>query len=80
MELKTHGAESMGLCKLNVYHENHLRFVKGAKPELGTVITLHAVSKPKLVGTSLHFKSPSMVFGHPMTRVFNFLPLKILKK
>jgi len=39
-------------------------------------ITLHAVSNPKLVGTSLHFKSPSMVFGHPMTRVFKFLFLQ----
>lgn len=37
--------------------------------------TLHAVSNPKLVGTSLHFKSPSMVLGHPMTRVFKFLLL-----
>lgn len=38
-------------------------------------ITLHAVSNPKLVGTSLDFKSPSMVFGHPITRVFISLPL-----
>lgn len=40
------------------------------------VLTLHAVSNPKLTGTSLLFKSPSIVFGHPITRVFIFLPLK----
>lgn len=39
------------------------------------IITLQAVSNPKLVGTSLHFKSPSMVLGHPITRVFIFLLL-----
>lgn len=38
---------------------------------------MQAVSNPKLVGTSLHFKSPSMVLGHPMTRVFKFLLLII---
>lgn len=38
-------------------------------------VTLQAVSNPKLAGTSLHFKSPSMVFGHPITRVFKFFPL-----
>ena len=33
------------------------------------------MSNPKLVGTSLHFRSPSIVFGQPITRVFKFLPL-----
>jgi hypothetical protein len=37
--------------------------------------TLQAVSNPKLVGTSLHFRSPSIVFGQPMTRVFMFFDL-----
>jgi len=37
--------------------------------------TLQAVSNPKIVGTYLHFKSPSMVLGHPITRVFKFLLL-----
>lgn len=44
--------------------------------KMNVKFTLHAVSNPKLVGTSLHFKSPSMVFGHPITRVFIFLTLK----
>ena len=37
--------------------------------------TLQAVSNPKLVGTSLHLRSPSMVFGQPITLVFKFLLL-----
>jgi hypothetical protein len=37
--------------------------------------TLQAVSNPKLVGTSLHFRSPSIVLGHPITRVFRFFDL-----
>ena len=39
------------------------------------IYTLHAVSKPKLVGTSLLFRSPSIVLGHPITCVFIFLSL-----
>lgn len=40
------------------------------------LLTLQAVSNPKLVGTSLLFKSPSIVFGHPITLVFMSLPLE----
>lgn len=37
------------------------------------------MSNPKLVGTSLHFRSPSMVFGHPITLVFMFFTLTKMK-
>lgn len=39
------------------------------------LLTLHAVSKPKLMGTSLLFRSPSMVLGQPMTFVLTFRDL-----
>lgn len=32
------------------------------------------------MGTSLHFRSPSIVFGQPITRVFKFLPLNHKKR